>query len=472
MSGTDSAAGPGRTLIFAFVLGCAVFSERAVVTVSTGGAGALGLVPIAALLAAAAVVLRYGARQTLGFMAAPRFVFAVAPYLALSALLPVLGVMYNRYPERTLWSVTEATAAFSFLVLGAALASSDNSGWWKWILGAIVLEFLYAAGQAIYLSQGPGWELFTPFHQWDLSLQALYGPLVQARGTGLYFNPNELGLWAGVAVILAWTMLPPRVRGIGITLALLTLLLSESRGAAVALVAVLLVGALLAIAGGRLGPARAFKSTLTFGLAILLAVAAALLIEPSGMVFDRFAALIDVVTQGPRADANLAGRLDYWSAVIVLNAVYPFGTWGSPELLLGTAVDSSWFSAFAQGSVPYVAALGLVIVAALSVGQFRYRLALRLVAVLVAVAGLTQTTFAYPAIAVFWVLLGAGLQSAVAGRSSPPAIARGQKRTLAGQLGGQVPRDRRAARSPYDVAARQGRPSRDGPLAGETPPAR
>jgi hypothetical protein len=254
---------------------------------------------------------------------------------------------------------------------------------------------------------------------------------------------------------------------VGITLAILTLLLSESRGASVALIAVLLAGALLAIAGRRLGPARALKSAFTVGGAILLAVAAMLVIEPSGAVFERFAALVDVVTQGPRADANLAGRLDYWSAVGALNSVYPFGTWGSPEFLLGTAVDSSWFRAFAQGSVPYVAMLGLVMVAAVSIGEFRYRQALRLVAVLIAVAGLTETSIGYPAIAIFWMLLGTGLQSSIARRSQLPDVVARHERRSPGHVGG-LSRDRRSAPSPYDVAARPGRPARDERLAGGT----
>ena len=36
-------------------------------------------------------------------MTHPVFVFGVLPYLALSAVLPILGVMINRYPERTLF---------------------------------------------------------------------------------------------------------------------------------------------------------------------------------------------------------------------------------------------------------------------------------------------------------------------------------------------------------------------------------
>ena len=150
------------------------------------------------------------------------------------------------------------------------------------------------------------------------------------RSSGLYANPNELGLWAGVAVILAWVMLPPRLRGVGIALAILTLLLSQSRGAAVALVAALVVGAVLSVARGRLASSTAFKAILSFGVAGLLAGLAALFIAPAGVLLDRFGAVFQVLTSGFQADVNLAGRVDLWSGVLALNSVYPWGTWGPP----------------------------------------------------------------------------------------------------------------------------------------------
>jgi hypothetical protein len=180
----------------------------------------------------------------------------------------------------------------------------------------------------------------------------------------------------------------------------------------------MLAATLLAIASGRISTGGAVRTFLTYGVAILLAVGAALIIEPTGSVFGRFAALVNVATQGAHADTNLAGRVDYWTAVVSLNAVYPLGTWGPPELLLGTAIDSSWFRVFAQGSVPYLAALGLLMGAGLTIGNFRHALALRLVAVVVAVAGLTEYSLSYPAIALFWMLLGYGLQMAA---TSPEA---------------------------------------------------
>jgi hypothetical protein len=306
-------------------------------------------------------------------------------------------------------------------VLGAAASSSEERSWAPWLLLAIALQLAYVSGEAVYWSRGPGWELFTPLAQWDVSLAALQGQLgVLGRGGGLYVNPNELGLWAGVAVILAWAILPPRLRGIGITLAILTLLLSQSRGATVALVAALVLGAALSVVRGRLASSSASKAILSFGFAGLLAVLAVVFIAPPGAPLDRFGALFQVLTRGPQADANLTGRIDFWSGVLVLNSSYPWGTWGPPELLLGTAVDSAWFRALAQGSVPYAATLALLIVAALAVRRSRHGDTLRLVAVVVAVAGLTQTPFAYPVIALFWVLLGDCLQSSVVARG--PAL--------------------------------------------------
>jgi hypothetical protein len=373
---------------------------------------------------AVATVVRYGSRRSLGFLAHPAFVWGIAPYLALTALLPVFGVMFYGFPERTLFSITGATSALSFVVIGAALSSRDDRAWWRWLLLAIAIELVYATGQTVYLTRGPGWDLFTPFHQWDLSLQMFYGQLVQARGTGLYFNPNELGFWAGVAAILSWTMLPPRLRGVGVSFSVLTLFLSQSRGASVALVAVLIVGAVLSVARRPAGLSTLFRAVLSFGVAGLVAAVAVLAIEPSGTLVGRFGALLDVVTQGPRAVPNLAGRLDYWAAVVDLNAVYPWGTWGPPEMVLGTAVDSSWFQTFAQGSVPYAASLALLVVAPLAIRDSSFGRALVLVAVLVGVAGLSQTPLSYPAIFVFWMLLGAGLQSSVVARISARALVR------------------------------------------------
>jgi GNAT superfamily N-acetyltransferase len=417
--------GHRSTWLIVAILACAVLADRAVVIVSSGGRGVLALVVIVAPLLAAVAIARQGFGRTFAFASHPAFAFGVLPYLVLTALLPVLGVMLTGYPERTLLAITAATTALSFMVLGAALSLSDGESsepdrhpWSPWLLIAIAAQLLYAAGQAIYLSRGPGWQLFLPFHAWDRSVGGALGQLVEARSLGLYINPNELGLWAGVAAIMAWTMLPARLRGLGVAMAVLTLLLSQSRGAGVALLAVLVVGVALTLARGRLSAPGALKAIVSLAVAGGLAIGLALTLAPKNALVQRFGALIQVAVQGPRADPNLAGRLDYWSAVTALNRIYPLGTLGPPELLLGSAVDSTWFRAFSQGSIPYAASLALMLGVSLLVGDQRYRLTLRLMTVMIAVAGLTMDPFGYPVIYLYWVLLGAALQSEVTARLS------------------------------------------------------
>jgi hypothetical protein len=408
-----AAASPAAMLLVLFVLGAAVLADRAVVVLASGGRGLLPVLAIVAPIVAVLTVARFGSARSLRFMTHPIFVFGVLPYVALTGLLPILGVMINRYPERTLLSITDATTALSFLVIGAALSGDEDRAWTPWLVLAIGVQFGYALGQAIYLAHGPGWQLFAPLHQWDRSVGALVGQFVEARSRGLYVNPNELGLWAAAAAILAWTLLSDRLRGIGLTLALLTLLLSQSRGALVALAVALLVAGVVYAVRGRVASGSLARVVLWFGLAGVLVVGAAIVVAPTGALVERFGSLVRVLSEGPQADPNLAGRLDYWSAVTALNSVYPWGTLGSPELLLGTAIDSTWFRAFGQGSVIYVTSLIVLLVTSLFVGGSRFGQPLRLITLVVAVAGVTQNPFGYPIIVLYWALLGAALQASV-----------------------------------------------------------
>lgn len=430
---TPSSRGEARNVadratsaILAYVMFTVAFSDRLVIAVATGGRGALGVTMFTAPAAALLAIWHFGAKATLGFFRHPIFIVAVAPYLVLSAALPVLGVMVNSYPERTLIAVTiTATTATSFVILGAALSHTSFRVWGLWLFAAIAIQFVYAVGQVVYLERGPGWELFGPLHQWDLSYGRLYGEFVQARGSGLYFNPNVLGAWAGAAAILAWAVLSGRQRGVALLLALLTLTMSQSRGATVALLAAGAVGLVLTFVRGRASIPGAARAGLSVVLAVAVAFGVVAALEPSRAVVDRFGALLEVFTQGPQADPNLASRLELWAAAIDLNARYPLGTWGPPEMVLGDAVDSAWFRVFAQGSAIYLVAFVLLFLAPFALRPSRFRDATILMSVFMAVGGLTQLPLDYAVGYLFWVLLGAALQAAVEGReeegTEPPA---------------------------------------------------
>ena len=447
----------GATAIILFVFAWVLADARAVLTFATGGRGALPLLTFVAPMAAVYAVARHGTAQTLAFVRSPVFLVGVLPYLAFTFVLPFLGVMFTRYSERTLISAAGATTAFSFMVLGAVASTAPLRQWRPWIVGAILLQLAYAAGQASYLNRWPGWELFSPFHSWDLSLEGVYGTLVQARSSGLFFNPNELGLWAGVAAVLAWTILTPRWRLAGVALAITTLALSQSRGATVALVAAGCVGIAMAFVRGRVNLPGAARTTIFVGMATALAIIVVLLVEPSEGLVDRFSALAAVVAQGPRADANLAGRLDYWASVVDLNAVYPLGTLGPPEALLGSAVDSTWFRVLAQGSVPYLGALVLLLAAPFAIHEPKFGDTLIMITVLFAVAGLTQTPFNYPVALLFWALLGAALQTSVTERAALPAgVAPTSSRHDPGLADSPHLRTHRARSTAARVRAREG----------------
>jgi hypothetical protein len=336
----------------------------------------------------------------------------------MTALLCVLGVMLNGYPERTLLSILSATTAVSFLVIGAAISEEEGCSWQRWLLFAIVLQVTYAVGQMVYLSKGPGWELFTVFHQWDLSSVGL-STFIQARSSGLYLNPNELGFWAASAAVLSWQLLRGRVQILGFGLAVVTVLLSQSRGAIIALVAAFVVGGALTIGRGRMSTASVAKAAISAILIVIAAVCVTLLLAPQTNILSRFGALWEVVSQGPAADANLAGRIDYWTAVVGLSARYPWGTLGPVQFLLGSSVDSSWFAAFAQGSVLYLVCLVMLIATGLSLPSSRQGDTLRLLTVVVAVASISQAPLGYPAIVIFWLLLGASLSWSVRRRRVP-----------------------------------------------------
>lgn len=407
----DEKEGLAFGFLIAMVMLFAVAADRLVIGVSTGGRGALPVTVVAGPALAAFAVWRFGGRRTLGFLESPAFLVGVLPYLVFTFTLPVLGVIVNRYPDRTLLSVAEATSAVSFMAIGAALSRAPRDRWRRWVMVGICVQLLYAGGQYAYLNELPGSALFGPFHSWDLSLQGIYGTLVQARSTGLYFNPNELGTWAGTMALLAWGVFASRRRFLGVSLAVLTLLLSQSRGASVALAAAAVVGLALGVMARRVALGEAVRALLSLVIAVGLVIVIVVLVEPSSDLVSRFSALIAVAVQGPRADPNLAGRLDYWASVVDLNALYPFGTFGPPEMLLGSAVDSTWFRVFAQGSVPYVATFVLLLASPLALRRTWLSEAAVGLTVLFAVAGLTQTPFNYPMVVLYWTLLGAAAQA-------------------------------------------------------------
>lgn len=408
--GTESAAigRTGASALVAFTVLAALFSSRFSVPFP-GYDADVSIVTILAPLVAITTVVRLGSPRTLGFLQNSAFVLMVAPFLALMFVLPWFGVFFNGYGVQTLYSLTAVTTWVSFLIIGAAVSGAGARSWSTWLAVAIGLQFLYSVAQAAWLGGGPVADVLRPLIQWDLTVAG--DDILFGRSSGLYTNPNILGFWAAVATMLALTLVSPAVRPIALVLAILTLVLSQSRGATAALLVAGAIGAVGTLLVGRI-PKSQLKS-LAWVLLLLLLLAPVVVTILPAQSFGRFEALADVLAQGAGADRNLAGRIDFWVEAADLSRQYPLGTWGPPEAPLGTAIDSEWFSAFAQGSIVLVFAQLLLLLAPVGVGTYQGRHALWLLAIVIAVAGITQTPMSYAPIFLFWALLGSGLQWAV-----------------------------------------------------------
>lgn len=395
-------------LLLGFVFLCAVLGDRLVLPVSILGSGALPLVPLMAPVVALLTILALGTWRSLGFVYSPAFVVLVLPWILMTTILPLLGVLFNGYAMRTIWDSTGGTTAVSFMIIGAALSVVRNRAWAAWLIVAIVLQLAYSLGQMAFISGFPSGDLFEPLARWDLTFQEP-GTDLLSRSTGLYLNPNELGTWAALATVLAVVFMSAKWRPVGVVMAVALLILSQARGATVAVVVAIALGAFLALMGGRLSSMSLRSAAITVVL-LLAVVPVVLLLGSQGDAVGRFTALFDVLSEGTAGDANLSGRVELWAGVVELSADYPAGTWGPPGVLLEDSVDSAWFGHLAQGSIVYVVFLGLLMLAPFTIKRAPQRYAIWLVGTVVAVASLTQNPLGEPVSVLFWALLGAGLQ--------------------------------------------------------------
>ena len=111
---------------------------------------------------------------------------------------------------------------------------------------------------------------------------------------------------------------------------------------------------------------------------------------------------------GSTADAALSQRFDFWAGASALSAIYPLGTFGPPEMLLGTAIDNDWIRLFLQASIAGFASVGIMLIGG-AIWADRSRLcgrALTASSVVVAVCALTHTPLTYPPIALYWLVVG------------------------------------------------------------------
>ena len=403
---------------FAYVL----FEERFTIGDNTGGRGALQpldlLVPLVWLL----VFLGLGGIPGPRLLRSNRRGLFWVPYAALTVVLPILGVVLESEPPRTMYTSIHGVIEVSFILFGAWAAFSVASvrrlaRWYAWI--AIVLECLVALID--YLNKtGLYPTAFGKFLlQSNIESEGALGEFttITWRCVGTFVNPNDLGFWSVVAFWISALLFRGLFRFTGIIAALFTLVLSQSRGSLISLLATAVVWvAYVALSRDtRLRKARdaTYLSAVCFVLTVgwaggALSQSNGVAVSDKFSVVDRFERGLDVLTEGAGADSNASARVAAWHRAMDFYYDHPRGTWVSPRLKFHLYIDNEYVKTLLQGSIPYLFALLLVISCSLW-RIMRPGPVPRLTAMIVvtaAVNGMSAYPFAYPAIGVFWILLG------------------------------------------------------------------
>jgi hypothetical protein len=416
---------------FAYVL----FEERFTIGVNTGGRGALQ--PVDLLFPVVGVLVFLGLGGIPGpalLRLGPRRLFW-APYVVLTALFPMLGVFLRSEPPRTMYTSIHGAIAISFILFGAWGAFSANSvrklaQWYAWI--AIIFEFLVALIDYLNKTGMYPTAIGKFLLQWNIESEGALGEFttVTWRSVGTFVNPNDLGFWSVVAFWTSALLFRGFVRFTAIFAALFTLVLSQSRGSLLSLLATFAVWlAYVALSRDeRLRKAR--DATYVSAICLLLTVGwlGAALSQSDGVTvsdkFDvvrRFERGLDVLTDGAGADSNASARVMAWNQAINFYYDQPLGTWVSPRLKFHLYIDNEYVKTLMQGSIPYLFALLTVlgcsfwrIVRTGAVSRLTAMIALT-----AAVNCVSAYAFTYSSIAVFWILLGYDLTAERVERSDP-----------------------------------------------------
>jgi len=413
-------------LIMILVLCQAVFSERLVLQLATGGRGMILVTNLVSpWITLALVLLPFWSDLRRTFWT-NEFVLYWMPYLALTFLLPLLGVALADYPARSAFASWNALDPMCFLVIGAAgVFHLQRAG--KVIQRYFMFAVLAQLGLAIVQTMGqydylPG--ILKSIYNWDFTFKAVHqlDNIILARATGFYLNPNSLGIWALLAFWTSFFLLHGKQRFVGCVASFGTILLCQSRGS---LAGLLGSGAIYGASWTLFRADRNQRRKATLFIAIL-AVPILMLSAPGltdatfshlrevplvGSLLERYTSGAKVVSQGASADASFQVRTDLWQLGYEYLVNHPFGSLGSPEMGTKVPQDNQFISALEQGSFYFFGALLLMFFGGVRLINSPL-VASRLLAVAslgLMVNGISAVPFSSSASHIFWLLVGVAL---------------------------------------------------------------
>jgi hypothetical protein len=122
---------------------------------------------------------------------------------------------------------------------------------------------------------------------------------------------------------------------------------------------------------------------------------------------QRFASGIGVITGGVAMDQNAGGRVEAWLRALEFYQHHPLGTLGEPQFLFGGFIDNDFVRILLQGGPVFLIATILALGAGIRLIEFGTLG--RMIATwsaAVAVNAMTANPLSYPAIGLYWMVVG------------------------------------------------------------------
>jgi hypothetical protein len=370
---------------------------------STGVGGGVGLLRLGPLLtvtlAMAMLLVDEDTRRAASDLV--RWGSPAVLFVAVGATLPFVGILID-YPFRTATAALVPLATGSFLLFGVIVARAGiDSDRVRYLILVWVTSIAAVAGLLLFLNnRGMTLPLAAALNRWGAATAEAYGTTwLIGRVGGLYTSPNVLGTLGGLTIVYAaFGKVNPRQRVTLVVPALTILFVTQSRGVMLATLMAVVVGWL---ARERRTQPMPWQSVLTWALLVVVAggalVGAATVFPQYVDAFTgRITSAARILTQGVEADRNFAGRVVFWTAAWELLQQRVFGTFGPPELTLGSAVDNDYLRFALQGGMLYAGSwilyLAWLIKTGLHNGADRF---IGAAAVFLAFSALTQTPSTY-----------------------------------------------------------------------------
>jgi hypothetical protein len=408
-------------ILTVIIFGCIVFGERILTSVDNGGRGQVPVLEI--LLPPILLLALVMERRTTAFLfcTRSRFLLFWAPFLFLGFVLPVLGVVINEFPVRSLFSINNVVLAVSGLAVGSSLGEA--------YLGSRVVRKLFVATVLVELGASivqtgvqfgffTGIPLLQAFYDWDQEFKIRWNEnnVILGRATGTFLNPNTLGVYAILAFWFAILFTRGRWRVVCTISTLITLILSGSRGSLFGFVASLIVFGILG--RQRQVPRESLKFCGRFALSTLV-LAAAIMIAATilGMSFlhnvelvDRYRTGAAVLATGSDQGGNFDGRVGVWHRAEEYILDQPFGVLGPPQMVTKLPPDNAYVYVALQGGIPYLVSLLLLLGGGISLNcRFPSAAYIEAVSVAIATNSISCIPTGYACFLLYWLCLGTAL---------------------------------------------------------------